>query len=29
MKPIWTKQAIQGWKGVAAYILRDFGEIPR
>ena len=26
MRPIWTKQAIQGWKGVAAYILRDFGR---
>ena len=25
MKPIWTEQAIRGWKEVAAYILRDFG----
>jgi hypothetical protein len=26
MRPIWTKQAIQGWNEVAAYILRDFGR---
>jgi len=26
MKPIWTKQAIQGWNEVASYILRDFGR---
>ena len=27
MKPIWTEQAIRGWKEVAAYILRDFGRL--
>lgn len=26
MKPIWTEQAIRGWKEVATYILRDFGR---
>lgn len=26
MKPIWTEQAIRGWKEVAAYILQDFGR---
>ena len=26
MRPIWTEQAIRGWKEVAAYILRDFGR---
>ena len=25
MKPIWTEQALRGWKEVADYILRDFG----
>lgn len=26
MKPIWTEQAIRGWKEVAAYVARDFGQ---